>query len=225
MKKHLLFLLANLFLGCASENKQDEGNGDVNLIVEEVTLDSLSLEQFFADSTLKNISVAELNSLTQSLPDTSRFSGIKFDFIKLDSIKNAGGYRQYLENIDVGMAKDVRAVQFKTIDLGNERTLSLWGFDYATYEACPYSEIKVIFISSYVKDKNVSCIPFAYIENAADAPFYFTSSTTSKLAKNGDVEISETETEGSIDDNDKEYDTTQAIKLNYRFVKGSFVKE
>lgn len=49
-------------------------------VLPEIKLDSIGIENFFADSTLKNISASEIKNLTQNLSDTSLFAGIDDGF-------------------------------------------------------------------------------------------------------------------------------------------------
>lgn len=185
-------------------------------VLPEIKLDSIGIENFFADSTLKNISASEIKNLTQNLSDTSLFAGIDDGFLRLDSIKKAGGYENYLSKLDIGMYKDIRAVHFKDINLSKAVSLKLWGFDYSSYEACPYSNGKVVFISKFVDGKNVECIPFSYFNNWADAPFYENFKTISVFDKNAKLSVVEYQISGGVDEKDKEYTNKATLKREFK---------
>lgn len=213
MKKVALLFLLTFLVSCNS-SKTEQNNLPVETLTE-IKLDSLGIENFFADSTLKNILATEIKDLTQNLPDTSLFAGIDDGFLRLDSIKKAGDYENYLSKLDIGMYKDIRGVHFKDIKLSNSTSLKFWGFDYSSYEACPYSNGKVVFISKFVNGKNVECVPFSYFHNWADAPFYENFKTNSVLDKNAKMSVIEYQVSGGVDEKENEYQNTSSKKLQY----------
>jgi hypothetical protein len=214
MKKVALLLLSVFVVGCNSN--KNEQSSSAKQVLSEIKLDSVGIENFFADSTLKNISANEIKNLTQNLSDTSLFAGIDDGFLRLDSIKKAGGYENYLSKLDIGMYKDIRAVHFKDINLSKAVSLKLWGFDYSSYEACPYSNGKVVFISKFVNGKNVECVPFSYFNNWADAPFYENVKTNSMFDKNAKLSVAEYQVSGGVDEKDKEYINKATLKREFK---------
>jgi len=211
MKKLLIVISLSVLLGCNTKKESGiEESG--NIISEEIKLDSLGLEKIFADSTLKAVAASEIENLTKNLSDTSLFAGLDEGFRRLDSIKNAGEYKNYLSKLDIGMYKDIRAVHFKNISLSDSKSLILWGFDYSSYEACPYANGKVIFANVVENGQNISCMPFAYFHNWADAPFYENFKTSSVLDQNGNLTINETKTSGGVDEKDKDYQNSVVSK-------------
>lgn len=210
MKKVVFLLLFGFLVSCNSNKTEQRSSPEQTLT--EIKLDSLGIENFFADSTLKNISASEIKDLTQNLPDTSLFAGLDDGFLRLDSIKKAGGYENYLSKLDIGMYKDIRAVHFNDIKLSNSASLKFWGFDYSSYEACPYSNGKVVFISKFVDGKNVECVPFSYFHNWADAPFYENFKTNSMFDKNAKLSVVEYQVSGGHDEKDKEYTNKATVK-------------
>ena len=212
-----IFTIA-ILLGCNS--KKDNKTEITNAISEEIKLDSLDLVKIFADATLKLVNASEIKELTNNLADTSLFYGLGDGFLKLDSIKKANSYPDYVSHLDIGMYKDIKAIVYKDIDLGEGNVLKIWGFDYQTYEACPYANGKVILVSSFKDSKNVSCMPFAYFHNWADAPFYDSYKTNSVLDKMGNLTIIETVNNGGIDDKEKEYQNKSTSTYRYKLVDG-----
>ncbi|MBP6620571.1 MAG: hypothetical protein KAX81_05135 [Leadbetterella sp.] len=218
MKTLITIVSIALILGCNTQ--KDDKTILISTISEEIKLDSLRLEKIFADSTLKSVDASEILDLTKNLADTSLFAGLGEGFLRLDSIKKAGGYENYVSHLDIGMYKEIRAVHYKDIELGSGKTLKMWGFDYQTYEACPYANGKVILVSSFKDGKNVGCVPFAYFHNWADAPFYDNYKTSSVLDTNGNLSISETVNSGGMDDKEKEYQNKTTSKYEYKLVDG-----
>jgi hypothetical protein len=218
MKTLITIVSIALILGCNTQ--KDDKTILTSTISEEIKLDSLRLEKIFADSTLKSVDASEILDLTKNLADTSLFAGLGEGFLRLDSIKKAGGYENYVSHLDIGMYKEIRAVHYKDIELGSGKTLKMWGFDYQTYEACPYANGKVILVSSFKDGKNVGCLPFAYFHNWADAPFYDSYKTNSVLDTNGNLSISETVNSGGMDDKEKEYQNKTTSKYEYKLVDG-----
>lgn len=216
MKTLIAIVSIALILGCNTQ--KDDKTILISTISEEIKLDSLRLEKIFADSTLKSVDASEILDLTKNLADTSLFAGLGEGFLRLDSIKKAGGYENYVSHLDIGMYKEIRAVHYKDIELGSGKTLKMWGFDYQTYEACPYANGKVILVSSFKDGKNVGCVPFAYFHNWADAPFYDNYKTSSVLDTNGNLSISETVNSGGMDDKEKEYQNKTTSKYEYKLV-------
>jgi hypothetical protein len=207
-----------ILLGCNS--KKDKKTEITNAISEEIKIDSLVLENIFSDATLKLVNASEIYELTKNLPDTSLFAGLGEGLLRLDSIKMAGAYADYVSHLDIGMYKDIKAVVYKDLDLGEGNVLKIWGFDYQTYEACPYANGKVILISSFKDGKNVGCVPFAYFHNWADAPFYDSYKTNSVLDKMGNLTIIETVNSGGMDEKEKEYQNKSTSTFRYKLVDG-----
>jgi hypothetical protein len=212
-----IFTLA-ILLGCYS--KKDNTTEITNAISEEIKLDSLGLEKIFADTTLKLVNALDIKELTKNLADTSLFYGLGDGFLKLDSIKKTNSYPDYVSHLDIGMYKDIKAVLYKDIDLGEGNVLKIWGFDYQTYEACPYANGKVILVSSIKDSKNVGCVPFAYFHNWADATFYDSFKTNSVLDKMGNLTIIETVNNGGIDDKEMEYQNKSTSTYRYKMLDG-----
>ena len=210
--------MAFLF-GC--NNKKDSKTElTADTISDEIKIDSLVLEKIFSDATLKLVNASEIKELTKNLPDTSLFAGLEEGFLRLDSIKMAGGYVEYVSHLDIGMYKDIVAIMYKDLNLGSGNYLKIWGFDYQTYEACPYANGKVILVSSFKNGKNVACVPFAYFHNWADAPFYDNYKTSSVLDKMGNLTIIESVNSGGMDEKEKEYQNKSTSTYRYKLVDG-----
>ena len=196
-----LFAAIALFACSQKDNKKDNNYAGI----QEMSIDSLGLEKIFANSTLPVLSPAEMNALIEKLPDTSLFAGLNHSYSKIDSLKKVGGYEDYISKLDIGMIKDIRVFRVKTDTVSADKILTFWGIGYNSYEACPYSNAKVILVTINEKGKNTACHPVAYFYDWADAPFYENYIATAKISKEGQLEIVEEHISGGVDDNDKEY--------------------
>lgn len=219
MKRLLTIIAIAILLGC--NNKKDSKTElTADTISEEIKIDSLVLEKIFSDATLKLVYASEIKELTKNLADTSLFAGLGEGFLRLDSLKMAGAYEEYVSHLDIGMYKDIAAIMYKDLNLGSGNILKIWGFDYQTYEACPYANGKVILFSSFKDGKNVGCVPFAYFHNWADAPFYDNYKTSSVLDKMGNLTINETIRSGGLDEKEIEFNNISTSKYHYKLVDG-----
>lgn len=196
-----IFATITLFACSQKDNKKEIQYAGI----QEMSIDSLGLEKIFADSSLSSISPAEMNFLAEKLPDTSLFAGLNLSYSKIDSLKKVGGYENYISKLDIGMIKDIRVFRVKTDTVSADKILTFWGIGYNSYEACPYSNAKVILVTINEKGKNTACHPVAYFYDWADAPFYENYIATAKISKEGQLEIVEEHISGGVDDNDKEY--------------------
>ncbi len=221
MKTLVTIISIALILGCNTP-KDEKTEIITSVLSEEIKIDSLGLEKIFADSSLKSVNASEILELTQNLADTSLFSGLDDGFLRLDSIKKAGGYENYLSHLDIGMYKDIRAIHYKDLSIGDTKTVKLWGFDYSSYEACPYANGKVVFVSVFENGKNTACVPFCYFQNWADAPFYENLKTNSILDKDGNLTLTEHQINGGVDEKDKDYSSQGTSKLQLKLENGVF---
>lgn len=213
MMKYLLLIFWGFTLwGCGTKAKKET---HVSLQVAEMKIDSIALESIFLDSSLTKISSLEASSLWGFLPDTSEYFELLNSFRRLDSLKSAGKYENYISNLDIGMYKDITGILLKDISVSEAKKLRVWGINYSSYEACPYFGGKVLFISTIENNKTTACVPFAYIKTSADAPFYENFSTKSTLKPNGKVLINETHEAGGVDEKDKAYIDKRNAKIEY----------
>lgn len=207
-----LFAAIALFACSQKDNKKDNNYAGI----QEMSIDSLGLEKIFANSTLPVLSPAEMNALIEKLPDTSLFAGLNHSYSKIDSLKKVGGYEDYISKLDIGMIKDIRVFRVKTDTVSADKILTFWGIGYNSYEACPYSNAKVILVTINKKSKNTACHPVAYFYDWADAPFYENYISTAKISKEGQLEIVEEHISGGVDDNDKEYTDNKTNKYQVK---------
>lgn len=191
------FLIISI-LSCSTKN-------DKKIEKVEIEIDSIAIEKIFADSSLTILDPSELKALTVDLNDTSRFAQVIKYYAVVDSIKKAGGFDNYLGGSENGGYTEIKAVSIREVNWDATTTLKLWGMSYHTLEACPYSSGMTIFLSLFENGKFKSCIPFAYLETWADAPFYTSTKTISKLSKSGQITIKEYIDNGGVNEQDVEF--------------------
>ncbi len=216
MNKIYCFLIALMFFACQSKENTSSINSSDKLV--EFAIDSTRLANIFADTTLKEFDGNEVTFLMGDLPD-STFGYSLNEGIRLDSIKKTGTLNKYLEKIDIGMLTKVKFIKFKEFDLA-ESKFQLWGMASSTYEACPYAINNVMFLSTIKSSKLVSCIPIAYDNYWADAPFW--SSEQAKVSftsKDTIVHISGGLKNGGIDEKDKDFTEIREFQKYYTLNK------
>ncbi len=111
------------------------------------------------------------------------------EFAQIDSLKQSGGYRAYLEKIDIGMTKTCIAYKVGVVNLNANNKLFIWGITNASYEACPYFS-GTLLIGTFVNEKNIATsFDLAEISGAGDPPATMTTETVSKITNDGRIEI------------------------------------
>ncbi len=219
MKSALLFLLSITIISC-SQNQ--ETTSEFSIFQEDVSIDSTSLGKLLQDSTLQKLNPKELEILTTTMPDTNNFYWLIENYVYLDSIKKAGQYEAYLNKLDIGMIKEIVSKKFKTIVIGDSITLVFWGLDFSSYEACPFTEGKVLFLSTLKNGKNSFCLPVSYSQHWSDAPVYNSLEASFTLNKNGFLKIKEREVIGDLDENEKLKESKKDKILEFDYKNGLF---
>ena len=180
MKRILYFIPSVLLIACSGEAETTEkttNTTSADTVAEEIVIPEYSEEllEMFAksqsnDSTLEELdsnyiaaldieaeesflSADEVNMLKATLLNNRNTGGNSYqidDFMRFDSLKQAGKYEEYRNSLDIGMMAraDAAAVQLVTID--DSTDIFLWLIDYSTYEACPYAAGTTIYGSLFV---------------------------------------------------------------------------
>lgn len=106
-------------------------------------IDSTFIEKYAltGEDAKYNLSSKEAKYLSFSFTEGDLVSGGGWrinTFIEIDSIKKAGKYEGYLNQLDLGQARYCIGHVIGKVAMNTQTTLLLWNLDYATYEACPY---------------------------------------------------------------------------------------
>lgn len=138
-------------------------------------IDSSLLSQLEYDSLLNTeVSVDEVKRLSQHYTAFPGNDYLIFDYLdeylKIDSMKKAGAYQQYLENLDIGMLRDAEAFILGRVKLASSLTGTLWGIRYTSYEACPYYHGVDLYLSLPNPKDQFFAIKVGAIATAVDPP-------------------------------------------------------
>jgi hypothetical protein len=110
-------------------------------------------------------------------------------FLKIDSIKQAGGYADYISSLDLGMTKDSKAFVLFHMQPNDSTILFFYGIDYGSYEACPWSSGTYVFMTAVYGETIGQTICIALEDAGGDPPAYGCSSRSAELSKNGEIKI------------------------------------
>jgi hypothetical protein len=121
------------------------------------------------------------------------------EFAQIDSLKQSGGYKAYLEKIDIGMTKTCIAYKVGVLNFPRNSKLFIWGITNASYEACPFFS-GTLLIGTYVNEnKQATLFNIAEISGGGDPPSMMNTVTTSKITEDGKIEISYVITNDDLD--------------------------
>jgi hypothetical protein len=220
MKKIIVFVLSLSVFACQFNNDKNKQNTESKDF--EIKIDSTALSSIFLDSTLRQLDSNEVNFLRSPMSDTLSYSYVIKNCIRFDSVKKSGKLEQYLNSLQIGMTKEAKMFSYKDLKIG-DIDFKLWGVSASSLEACPYSNEKILFLSSLKDGKVQSCVPVAFQNDWSDAPFWATEKGGFVFNSKGNLEIKIKEENGGIDDNDKEYTEMKDKQLQYTLVGGGLV--
>lgn len=222
MKKIIVFILSLSVFACqlgTDKNKQKTVSEDF-----EIKIDSTALSSIFLDSTLTQLDSNQVNFLRSPMSDTLSYSYVIKNCIRFDSVKKSGNLEQYLNSLQIGMTKEAKMFSYKNLKIG-DIDFKLWGVSALSLEACPYSNEKILFLSSIKDGKVQSCVPVAFQNDWSDAPFWATEEASFIFNSKGNLNIKVIEENGGFDENDKEYTEKKDKQLQYTLVGGGLVSK
>ena len=107
--------------------------------------------------------------------------GLINDFCRIDSIRRAGKFQQWLDSLEPGMTQDASATEIGTIRMGDSTPVDLWRLTFASYPACP------VFSGAYVIARiehggQVTHVPVGKTVVSADPPSFFREMITATVS-------------------------------------------
>lgn len=142
------------------------------------------------------------------------------NFLKIDSIKIAGGYADYVASLDLGMTKDSKAYALFHMKPNDSTLLFFYGIDYGSYEACPWSRGTYVFMTVVYANTIGESICIALEDAGGDPPAYGSSSRSAELSKEGEIKIHDF----NLSDEDMDAPEVQTKTADYVFLlKGSSI--
>lgn len=111
------------------------------------------------------------------------------DFCKIDSLKHAGKYNDYIKKLDIGMTKKSIAYSVGSLkfDIGN--ALFIWGITNSSYEACPVFYGTKLMATYIHENKIVTTFLIGEVSGFSDPPSTSKNLISSKILNNGKTEI------------------------------------
>jgi hypothetical protein len=190
MKKYYAILSFSLFISACSPNKPTDNKGVVKDSTVSVSSSGNSFPILVTDSSMKDsfpLSSSFLKKYVLPQIDKINENWTLNDFLKIDSLKTAGKYKEYVEHLDIGQTKESSAWIYDTLSDVSGKVI-VWGITYSSYEACPSFSGKNIFITTISQDdKYQNTIKLLEISGFADPPVY--SSITGQCILNADLSI------------------------------------
>lgn len=149
-KKDVLKLVAICVLcvcyACASPKSQSENSWsnflrsvpDTNLS----EIDSTYLENLeLSESSFRAISADTIKLFFEKFeyPYTESYDyQLVNDFLRIDSLKKANVYEDYLQTLDLGMLRSAEVLSLGKRSLSDQNIALFWAIRYSSYEACPF---------------------------------------------------------------------------------------
>lgn len=172
---------------------------DFRLLPLPIWLDTLFVQTV---DTNKRITYQQIRQLGVNFLKGELGDGMVYDineFAQIDSLKQSGGYKKYLENLDIGMTKTCIAYKVCLINLPNDNKLFVWGITNATYEACPFFAGTLLIGTFVNKNKEATLFNIAEISGGGDPPSMMDTKTEAKITADGKIEIACTVTSDDMD--------------------------
>lgn len=152
-----------------------------------------------------------LNFLKNELGERIEFT--LDDFIKIDSIKHAGNYAEYIEKLDIGMAKRAIAYKIGVLNFKNNTSLFIWAYQIYSFEACPVFSYNQV-VGTYVDgDKKSTHFLLAEVSGGADPPATGDDRMWATIKEDGTIVINSLSVNDDLDIPGQDI-TTQTIHLS-----------
>ncbi|MGZ3863722.1 MAG: hypothetical protein ACXVPF_10965 [Bacteroidia bacterium] len=165
----------------------------------------------------------EVRALARNIFKHGLSSAMEYDlntFCKIDSIKEAGKYQQYVDSIDIGMIKVSTAHALNEFRLDQNTLLLVWGLYSSSYEACPSSESWTVYGTIVYKGDVKETFLLGECSSWVDPPVGTERMITSKITSGGII------TTDLYQMNDQDMDSAyiEITRENYSFsIKGGTI--
>lgn len=134
--RYICFLVGLFSMACSNEKQQEKAITEIKVSNELISIDSLFYSQFpeFKDS-LDPIAGKDVSSYYDVI-DQPEIEGYFYDvvpeFLRIDSLKRAGEFENYLEHIDIGQLQNAQAYLIKSLYLTESKSGKVWGIHYSS---------------------------------------------------------------------------------------------
>lgn len=132
----------------------------------------------------------EIRALVGNILKHELSGGLEYEmgiFCRIDSIKEAGKYQQYIDSLDIGMTKVSTAHALNEFHLDNNTLVLIWGLYSSSYEACPSSESWTVYGTIVYKGEVKETFLLGECSSWVDPPVATERTVTSEMAGNGTI--------------------------------------
>ncbi|MGZ3864695.1 MAG: hypothetical protein ACXVPN_09880 [Bacteroidia bacterium] len=166
----------------------------------------------------------EIRALSANIFKHALSGGLEYNlntFCRIDSIKEAGKYQQYIDSLDIGMTKVSTAHALSEFRLDSNTLILVWSLYSSSYEACPSSESWTVYATVVYKgDVKETCL-LGECSSWVDPPVATERMITSKITAEGII----TTDVYQMNDQDMDSAEVEIIREKYSFaVKDGFIK-
>jgi hypothetical protein len=109
-------------------------------------------------------------------------------FCELDSLKSAGAYADYVNNLDIGMMQVADAFVEGIIDLGEGKHMLLWSINFSTYEACPYASGAAVYGTLLSNYEVQNTMLLAEVSGGGDPPAWGDTNVSTEITAEFEIE-------------------------------------
>jgi hypothetical protein len=225
MKNNYLLFLSIVLLACSSANTDNISNTPSDTVTKITPKEEIVIPKVFPilinDATMKDSFPLDVSFMKKYIYPQKEFLGENWhitEFVKMDSLKTAGKYEEYLAHLDIGQTKDAKAYIYDTLSYASGKAY-IWGITFNSFEACPSFAGKIIYITS-VPNEGKYQYSVRLLENssAMDAPVYGSKSGQCSINENLFIVCKDTMVNGeSLEEKGKSieetYTTTSERKI------------
>lgn len=209
MKQFFALILASVFLySCGSSSKKEEVKALDSTALEtkvesSMSFDDQSFKTLQFPLVLDTVFVEKVDTNDRITYQQFRAQGLNIlkhdiserinytidDFIKIDSLKQIGKYKNYIDSLDIGMTKQAIAYKIGVLNFKNATKLFIWGFQLKSFEACPFFTYNKI-VGTYVdENKKSTHILLAEVSGGGDPPLIGDEKAWSVVKEDGTIEM------------------------------------
>lgn len=134
------------------------------------------------------------------------------DFCKIDSLKQAEKFNDYLKKLDIGMTKNSIAYSVGSLKFDDRNTLFIWGITKSSYEACPYFSGTKLIATYVYENKIATTFLIGEMSDFSDPPVLGSERVTSKIFNAKKIDITRVSINQDTDNSNSEA-LTNSISL------------
>lgn len=147
------------------------------------------------------------------------------DFLRIDSLKTAGKYEEYVQQLDIGQLKNAEALVYTKFSYGKGNAY-VWALNIGSYEACPYYGGNVVYLSTVSSDGvHKSTRKILELMSGGDAPMFSSDWGVCRIEKDLTITCSDTSLVGEYTDDGHEEITMTPGLRTYKIDQEGLIDE